>query len=167
MATLLSEARSEGGRHALAGGALKDLIGLEPNELEGIYTIAYTELEQGQLDRGERTFRFLCLVDPRSQRHWLGLGTALQRRQDHAGALVAFSRAAELGDSPIAALRAAECHLALGLIEEAVAAIESGLLWADAGGDPDKTIAHAGVLLDAVEQFINKRGHTNGPTGDR
>jgi hypothetical protein len=48
----------------LPGGALKDLIGLEPHELEGIYTIAYTELEQGQLDRGERTFRFLCLVDP-------------------------------------------------------------------------------------------------------
>jgi hypothetical protein len=57
MATPLSEARSEGARHVLAGGALKDLIGLEPHELEGIYTIAYTELEQGQLDRGER----MCL----------------------------------------------------------------------------------------------------------
>ena len=44
MATSLSEARSEGARHVLAGGALKDLIGLEPHELEGIYTIAYTEL---------------------------------------------------------------------------------------------------------------------------
>lgn len=166
MATLLSEARSEGGRHVLAGGALKDLIGLEPYELEGIYTIAYTELEQGQLERGERTFRFLCLVDPAAQRHWLGLGTVLQKRQDHAGALVAFSRAAELGDNPTAALRAAECHLALGLVEEAIAAIEAGLAWADAGGDPDKTIAHAGVLLDAVEQFINKRGQANGPAGD-
>jgi type III secretion system low calcium response chaperone LcrH/SycD len=166
MATSLSEARSGGARHVLAGGALKDLIGLEPHELEGIYTIAYTELEQGQLDRGERTFRFLCLVDPRSQRHWLGLGTVMQKQQNHAGAVEAFSRAAELGDNPTAALRAAECHLALGLVEEAIAAIEAGLIWADAGGDPDKTIAHAGVLLDAVEQFINKRDHTNGPTGD-
>src|SRR6187402_2558065 len=99
MATSLSKARSEGARHVLAGGALKDLIGLEPHELEGIYTIAYTELEQGQLDRGERTFRFLCLVDPRSQRHWLGLGTVMQKQQNYAGAVEAFSRAAELGDN--------------------------------------------------------------------
>ena len=51
----------------------------------------------------------------------------MQRQQNPAGALVAFSRAAELGDNPTAALRAAECHLALGLVEEAIAAIEAGL----------------------------------------
>ena len=156
-------AQSEAGRRVLAGETLTRIIGFEADELEAIYHIGFQEFEQGRLEEAGETFRFLCLADHRSPRFWMGLGAVKQRRGDHVGAIAAYSVVADLEPGPEPALRAAECHLALGMVDEALDAIQAALGLARRGGDPDGVIRHAEVLLGIVDQtFAALKAKSNG-----
>jgi type III secretion system low calcium response chaperone LcrH/SycD len=139
---------------ALAGGAAyREIAGLDEDEMEAIYGVAYHAHEQGQHADAERTFRVLCLYDHRNERYWLGLGAARQAQRDFEGAIQAYSALAEMGSqNPLAPLHAAECYIALGMIEEAASALSAALDWAP-NGDRDTVRKRIEVLLTALRHL--------------
>lgn len=119
------------------GGTIGGAVGLSDESLEALYSVGYNQYQQAQYDQSLITFKLLCLSNHRLERHWLGLGATQQRLANHEGAVLAYSMAAEIGSTnPEAPLRAAECYLALGMIDEAIAGLQQAVLWADNARDP-------------------------------
>lgn len=143
-----------GAESILAGSSFKDLVSIDDDDLELLYSIAYNEYEQGQYGDAETTFQVLCFHDHKSPRFWLGLGAARQQLKDYGGAIMAYSMLPEIGSTnPTAPLRAAECYIALGLFEEAVSGLEAALAWAD-NGDREAVIRHVELLFQALEHML-------------
>jgi type III secretion system low calcium response chaperone LcrH/SycD len=142
----------------LAGERFGQIAGLDDNDLEAIYSLAYREFESGDYAGAERTFRVLCFYDHLSERFWMGLGAARQRLADYAGAIQAYSTAAQVGaGNPMAPVRAAECYIALGLYSEAVSGLETALAWAGSADDVDGLLSHVGILYQALEQILTAK----------
>lgn len=138
-----------------AGGALSDVLGLGPSDLEAIYGLAFNFYEQGKYEEAERAFEVLCFSDHRQPRHWMGLGAARQLRKDYQGAVLAYSMVAESGGTdPMAPLHAAECYLALGMPEEAISGLEAALAWAENAKDPAMVIARVEVMIEALDKLL-------------
>lgn len=147
----------------LAGGTFADIAGLDENGLNAIYELAYNEFEQGDFAAAERTFRVLCFSDHRAERHWLGLGAARQRLKDYEGAIQAYSMAAETGSTnPLVPLRAAECYVSLGLLEEAVSGLETAIQWAGNADDPAAIGRHIDVLFEVVKKLAGGSADAQG-----
>jgi type III secretion system low calcium response chaperone LcrH/SycD len=141
------------------GATFKDIAGLDKQDLEAVYHLAYNQYEQGQYAEAERTFQVLCFHDHLSPRFWLGLGAARQQLRDYPGAIMAYSMVPEIGAAdPRAPLRAAECYIALGLFEEAVSGLEAALDWAGNGGNRQGVIRHVELLFQALEQMLAADG---------
>jgi type III secretion system low calcium response chaperone LcrH/SycD len=113
-------------------GSFKKTLGFSDDDLEVLYNIAYTRYQQGQYEGAEEVLGLLCIYDHRSEKFWKGLGATRQILKDFEGAALAYSMAAQTGSSdPMIPLHAAECYCALGMLEEAVAGLESALALAE------------------------------------
>jgi type III secretion system low calcium response chaperone LcrH/SycD len=141
----------------MSGAAYRELAGLTEDEMEAIYGVAWRAYEQGEYDDAERTFRVLCLYDHLADRYWLGLGACRQARHDFEGAIQAYSALAEIGSrTPLAPLRAAECYIALGMVEEAASALDAALERADEG-DAAAVLQRVRLLLTALRKLAGPR----------
>jgi type III secretion system low calcium response chaperone LcrH/SycD len=139
----------------LEGGRYMDVAGLTEGDMETLYHLAYSQYRQGQYDDAEKTFRVLCFHDHLSERFWLGLGAARQMLKDYEGAILAYSMIPESGGfNPLAPLHAAECYLALGLYEEALAGLEGALEWAGNSAEPEAIVKHIEVVFEALEHLV-------------
>lgn len=142
----------------LEGGTFRTVAGLDDDDMEEVYHLAYNQYEQGQYAEAERTFNVLCFHDHLNQRYWLGLGASRQQLKDFPGAILAYSMVAETGHAnPTAPLRAAECYMALGLFEEAVSGLEAALEWAG-NGDREAVISHVELLFKVLEHMLDADG---------
>ncbi len=63
------------------GGSIAEVRGITPEELEAVSAIAYAEFGQQHYDKAEALFRFLCTLDHRVAKYWLGLGATRQELQ--------------------------------------------------------------------------------------
>lgn len=132
----------------------KEVVGLSDDDLEAIYGLAHGEYENGRYADAERTFTVLCLHDHRSERFWLGLGAARQQLNEFAGAVMAYSQAAEAGSTnPFVPLHAAECYFALGLYAEALHGLDVALDWASYNPEPGPIIDRVQALFEAFEKM--------------
>jgi type III secretion system low calcium response chaperone LcrH/SycD len=139
----------------LEGGRYKDVAGLTDGDIETLYYLAYTQYSQGQFADAEKTFRVLCFHDHLSDRFWLGLGAARQMLKDHEGAILAYSMIPEIGSfNPLAPLHAAECYLALGLYEQALAGLDCALECAGNAEEPEAVVKHIEVVFEALEHLV-------------
>lgn len=146
--------RTAGVEAVFAGRRLAEAMGLHEGTLDTLYSLGHQQYERGEHEDAEKTFAVLCLADHRSSRAWLGLGATRQKRGDLGGAITAYSMLAEVGGrDPRAPLHAAECYIAMGMWDEAVAGLEAALAWADEADEPDQVARHVEVLVAAIEQM--------------
>ena len=144
-------------RHLIDGGTFAGAVGIGEDSLEALYSIAYNQYQQASYDEALTTFRLLCLSDHRQGRHWLGLGATQQKLADYGGAVLAYSMATEAAGStnPEAPLRAAECYLALGLVDEALSGLAQASAWAGNAKDPERIEQQIERLAGAVRYALN------------
>lgn len=130
-----------------------DFARISKAELEGVYAAAYNLIDIGQYEKGEQVFAFLNYLDHYDARFWLGLGVCRQLRKDYGRAVEAYSMAAVNGvTNPVPPLRAAECHLALGHLDEAESGVRAALLLAGEAPEQEAVRSRARVLLDGIER---------------
>ena len=130
-----------------------DFAGITKAELEGVYAAAYNLVGIGQYEKGERVFEFLNFLNHYDTRFWLGLGVCRQLRKDYERAIEAYSMAAvNAVASPVPPLRAAECHLALGRLNEAECGARAAL--AMAGAEPAQEVVRgrAKMILHGIQR---------------
>lgn len=140
-----------------SGGSAADAMGFDEKDVEVLYNLGYTEYQQQKYAEAAITFSFLCQVEHRDARFWMGLGGAWQMLQNYPGAAAAYSMAADCDPpDPKAPLHGAECLLALGQVEEALDALDQAIDWAPATDEPQATLDRIRVLYEAAETFTAK-----------
>ena len=122
---------------------------LSAEQLEVIYALAYAHVAQGQYAQALPLFAFLSQYGPTRKHYLSGLGLCLQMAERYEEAICIYSLIGTLHPgTPDAALRVAECQLALGDIEAARVELRNVVAFAAASGRQDAAAARAQALLD-------------------
>lgn len=102
------------------GATLKDLHGIPQATMQGIYAYAYKFYRQGELDKAESFFRFLCMYDFSCAEYHLGLGAVYQLKGEYGRAIEYYGVARSLASHDYrSVLHSGQCHLCLGNIAAA------------------------------------------------
>ncbi len=105
---------------------LKQLKGVTNDELEAVYSLAFSYYRTGKFEEALKLFQFLVLFDHLNAKYWFGLGAVQQVLKDYQGAVVSYGYCSFLKlDNPKPQLHAAECFLALGDKRNAASALEA------------------------------------------
>jgi len=80
----------------LSGLTVAQILGLGPEALETIYSAAFVQLSAGRIDRAERLFEALTLLEPHARHYWLGLAICLRAAGDNEGSLTRLDAAEAL-----------------------------------------------------------------------
>lgn len=130
-----------------AGATIKELHGVSPELMEGVYAYAHRFYTQGRLDEAETFFRFLCLYDFYNGEYALGLGAVFQLKRQYQQAIDMYALAFALTqDDPRPMFHVGQCHLALGKVKLAQECFESVLKRPGNG----ELSARARAYLDAL-----------------
>lgn len=124
----------------------KDVQGIDDEQMEQIYALAYNALQAGRTDEAEKLFQFLCENDFTVSRYWLGLGACRFMMERPGSAAQAYSMAAVAApEDPRPVLRAADCWLAMGEVTVTLALLEQGIALC-VGDEHDERHAQATAL---------------------
>ena len=97
------------------GSTLKQMKGITNDELEAVYTLAFSYYRTGKFDEAHKLFQFLVLFDHLNAKYWMGLGAVQQVLKDYEHAAMSYGYCSFLNlDNPKPQLHAAECFLAMG-----------------------------------------------------
>ncbi|WP_144393330.1 SycD/LcrH family type III secretion system chaperone [Pleionea sediminis] len=117
---LPTEIKSEWHNYLNSGGSLSDVLGLDEEQLESFYTLAYQMYEAGNLLDAKKLFQFLCMAEHMSSKYFIGLGAVQKALGDFRSAGEAFSYALVVDPKKNDAIYfAAECQYELGQLKEA------------------------------------------------
>ena len=106
------------------GSTLKQMKGITNDELEAVYSLAYSYYRTGKFSDAHKLFQFLVLFDHLNAKYWFGLGAVQQATKDFQNAVVSYGYCSFLKlDNPKPQLHAAECFLALGDRKSAASAL--------------------------------------------
>jgi len=106
------------------GSTLKQMKGITNDELEAVYSLAFSYYRTGKYDEAVKLFQFLVLFDHLNAKYWFGLGAVQQATKDYQNAVVSYGYCSFLKlDNPKPQLHAAECFLALGDKRSAASAL--------------------------------------------
>jgi type III secretion system low calcium response chaperone LcrH/SycD len=133
------------------GGCLADLRNITSDELEAVYSLAYTEYGQRHFEKAEKLFLFLSLFDHRQAKYWMGLGAC----QQQLGKLTAASQAYLLAGmldrhDPTPPLQLGECLLAEGKLDEAESVLKLAVHLASQDQRHARLLARAEALLNGT-----------------
>jgi type III secretion system low calcium response chaperone LcrH/SycD len=135
------------------GGSIAEVRGVTPDELEAVYSIAYTEYGQQHYDKAEALFRFLCTFDHRVAKYWIGLGATRQEQRQWQPAMMAYVMAGMFdAKDPVPALQTGDCLLALGNFEKAEVALKDAVHRASQDPKHAKLKARAEALLKTARE---------------
>ena len=135
------------------GHILKDFAGVTDDEMEALYAVALQEFDAGKFEDAENRFLLLCRLDHYSGRFWLGLGATRQMMKRYQDAINAYALAGvHDGENPVPGLRAAECYLALGDLENALSGAKAAIHWSE--GKPEFAAFNdrAQALLESIKR---------------
>ena len=105
---------------------MKQLKGVTNDELEAVYSLAFSYYQTGKYEEAHKLFQFLVLFDHLNAKYWFGLGATQQALRDFQNAAVSYGYCSFLKlDNPKPQLHAAECFLALGDKRSAASALEA------------------------------------------
>ena len=103
-----------------SGGTLAMLQGIDASLLEQMYTVAYYQYNNGEIEKAEKTFQVLVMLDQYQIRFHLGLGACRQELNKYEPAIEAYSYAAILDlKDPRPPFQAGECYLKLQDLDKA------------------------------------------------
>ncbi len=102
-------------RTIMNGEPLKMAKGISDEQLNAVYSLAYSYYTTGKYDEALKLFKFLVLFDHLSQKYWTGLGSTHQMMKSYDEAIAAYAQAALLDlSNPKPMYYAALCYLAKG-----------------------------------------------------
>jgi type III secretion system low calcium response chaperone LcrH/SycD len=138
---------------ALEGYTFADFAGFDEKALEPAYALAFNLINQNQYYEAEKLLVWLCGIDHYQTKYFIGLGICRQQMGRHEKAVQAYAVAGMLDvNNPVPALRAAECYLAMGMLEEARSGCKAALHWAGSKPEHAALRARAEALLAATER---------------
>lgn len=121
-----------------SGGTLKDISGLDDDDIEALYAIGYNFYKQGKYDEAESMFQYICLYAHLEPRFWMALGNCRQMQKNHQKAIDAYGFSYMIEqDDPWPPIQAAVCYLALGNKELAKDSLELAEMSIEPGSDED------------------------------
>jgi type III secretion system low calcium response chaperone LcrH/SycD len=136
----------------------QDFTNITDEEKEAAYAQAFNLVNQGQFETAKHVFQFLCYLDQYGAKFWMGLGICRQQLKDFAGACQAYAMAGFLDmENPMPALRAAECYLALGRLEEAESGLTAALHWAGDKPQYATVRSRATALMEGLKRRMEAR----------
>ena len=108
------------------GATLGELKGITPRELNAVYQMGLGFYNTGRYDDAEKVFSFLVMVDHLEPKYWLAAGAVQQVKKNFEKAKAAYVQAAMLDiHGPKPQYYVAECYLALGQKDDALASLET------------------------------------------
>jgi len=108
------------------GEPLKMAKGISDEELNAVYSLAYSYYSTGRYDEALKLFKFLVMFDHMSQKFWTGLGSTHQMLKQYDDAIAAYAQAAMFDlENPRPMYYAALCHLAKGDKVHAASAVRA------------------------------------------
>ena len=108
------------------GATLGELKGITPRELNAVYQMGLGFYNTGRYDDAEKVFSFLVMFDHLEPKYWLAAGAVQQVKKNFEKAKAAYVQAAMLDiHGPKPQYYVAECYLALGQKDDAIASLET------------------------------------------
>lgn len=109
------------------GYTLSDLAGLQPEQMENLYALAYQYYNADNYEDARNIFRALCLYDPSEEKYFMGLAASEQGLGNYQQASDLYATAAVLSGlkDPQPMYYAAVCLLKAGKKDEAILALRS------------------------------------------
>ena len=108
------------------GATLGEIKGITQRELNAVYQMGLGFYNTGRYDAAEKVFTFLVMFDHLESKYWLAAGAVQQVKKNFEKAKAAYSQAALLDiHSPKPQYYVAECFLALGQKDDAVASLDT------------------------------------------
>jgi len=135
------------------GYILKDFTKITDDEMEALYAVALQEIDAGKFDDAEHRFLLLCRLDHYNGKYWLGLGVCRQMVKRYKDAIAAYSLAGVHDmENPVPGLRAAECYLAIGDLENAMSGAKAAIHWSEDKPEHAAFAARAEALLESIKR---------------
>ena len=108
------------------GATLGELKGITRRELNAVYQMGLGFYNTGRFDDAEKVFTFLVMFDHLEPKYWLAAGAVQQVKKNFEKAKAAYVQAAMLDiHGPKPQYYVAECYLALGQKDDALASLET------------------------------------------
>lgn len=109
------------------GTTIAEVTNMQPEALEGLYTLAYNMYTTGNYGNAETLFRTMCVYKHNDQRFWLGLAGALQAQERYKEAVDAYSMVGLCTSlkNPAPLFFSAQCLLKMGDKEHAIDMLEA------------------------------------------
>jgi len=139
-----------------AGGTLAQAKGITRDECEAMYAWGHSLYAQRKYEDAFRIFAQLVAYDHMESRYQMALASAMQMTKRYEDALNQYAIVTVMRlDDPAPAYHSAECLLALGRVQDAVASLEMAReLCAD--GQHDAVKARAQALLAALKDKMRE-----------
>ena len=111
------------------GRTLREIKSITDDEINTIYAVAHQLYEHGKYEKAHDIFSYLCLLDHKEPRYFLGMGACRQLCNQHEQALAAYGHAAILHPyDPRPSYHAGECLIALNRPTEALEALKATMI---------------------------------------
>ena len=108
------------------GATLAEIKGITSRELNALDQMGLGFYNTGRFDDAEKVFTFLVMFDHLESKYWLAAGAVQQVKKNFEKAKAAYVQAAMLDiHSPKPQYYVAECYLALGQREDALASLDT------------------------------------------
>ena len=108
------------------GATLAELKGITRRELNAVYQMGLGFYNTGRFDDAEKVFTFLAMFDHLEPKYWLGAGAVQQVKKNFEKAKSCYVQATLLDiHNPKPQYYAAECFLALGQKDDALASLDT------------------------------------------
>lgn len=108
------------------GATLGEVKGITRRELNAVYQMGLGFYNTGRFDDAEKVFTFLVMFDHLEPKYWLAAGAVQQVKKNFEKAKGAYTQAVLLDiHNPKPQYYAAECYLALGQRENALATLDT------------------------------------------
>ena len=139
------------------GATLGELKGITPRELNAVYQMGLGFYNTGRYDDAEKVFSFLVMFDHLEPKYWLAAGAVQQVKKNFEKAKAAYVQAAMLDiHGPKPQYYVAECYLALGQKDDALASLETLLEYCN--GQDEVTFAMPNDNVTLLPVFTEADG---------
>ena len=146
--TIDKEIREIGKKLFQDGATLGELKGITRRELNAVYQMGLGFYNTGRYDDAEKVFTFLVMFDHLEPKYWMAAGAVQQVKKNFEKAKAAYVQAAMLDiHSPKPQYYVAECYLALGQKEDAIASLDTLLEYCNGEDETTKDFRAKAIEL--------------------
>jgi type III secretion system low calcium response chaperone LcrH/SycD len=137
------------------GNSVQDLLGLKPEQVEGVYGQAYRLFNNGQYEQAKEIFRLLCTMDLQEPKYPLGVAACLHMEKKYTLAVLMYQSALILDPkNPVPHYHSADCYMQEQQWEPAIESLKEAIKLS--GKDPKFIIIkdRAKMTLQRAEQML-------------